>query len=209
MQNKIKLESTPYVKIRKANGLLNIDYTACDIFSIENIAIARSYNTFIGIYAAGPDGKKYYFKNSNSYSSTTATKHHPRAQEIAIYNGYNTVVEVRPETLYKIYNATPETRPELLKQILYESQIKDEIKTAINNNEYIYKNINVFDYIKLVTRKHTPYKNTNFKDVYLYQTNFKYISNINIKYTQHAFNTVKPSTGYRYKYTERWSVIYS
>ena len=59
------LESTPHINLRKANGLINIDYTACDIIGLDqdsSTAAARSYSTIIGVYTRDETGKKIYLE---------------------------------------------------------------------------------------------------------------------------------------------------
>lgn len=171
------LKETPYIKIRKANGLYNIDYTSCDL--IKNPAgtiAARSYNTLIGVYTINSDGQKVYYKNCYGYSTTTSTKHHPRAERLAAYNNYKIVEGINPDTLFNLYFDLSKVN---IKQLEEELKNRREIEAAIINKDYH----KLYQYqrpgiIRPEAPESTNYKNGNRLVKQEYKTRFKYIQNI-------------------------------
>ena len=173
------LKSTPYIKLRKANGLLNIDYTKCDIIFNDNIAAARSYNTIIGVYTRDSTGTKIYLETSGSYSTTTATKHKPRAASIAAYNNYHIVTDIKPEVLKIVYYSK---NPEIVDNILKESQQRQELLNELKNNvndSLLKTHLKVNGTIKADrTPEHKQYKNGNSQTKYYYRSNFQYCQQV-------------------------------
>jgi len=213
------LKETPYIKIRNRNGLKYIDYTACDIIGLRpesNQAAARSYNTIIGVYTRDSTGRKYYFQTSGSYSTTTATKHKPRAAGIAAYNNYIIVDDVHPKILNDLYFYNKYN----VDEIIQEAKIRTEIINTIRSNpdtSIFFKNKKCYDYITFNNRTGKDYQNGNRQEVTIYKTNFKYLYNFQIKETRHAFQhklkqyagrtgTKGPATYTTYKY--RSVIIY-
>lgn len=205
------LEETPYIKLRKANGLINIDYTACDIIGLKedsSTAAARSYSTIIGIYTSGPDGKKIYLETSGAYSTTTATKHKPRAAAIASYNGYKIIPGINPQALRDLY-FYPNNAP-AIKDILEEVKQHQEILQALKGHETRLNVILDYKVKGIITAAREPetihYKNGNTDHIYSYRTNFKYISNIQYQERRKAILTIidKGTKGKfkTYKYSE-------
>ena len=173
----MNLRSTPHIKIRRANGLNNIDYTTCDIIGLNDEsekAAARSYNTIIGVYARDSTGKKIYLETGGVYSTTTQGKHKPRARRIAEYNNFKVVSEILPEILHKLYFYNKYN----IDAITSEAKERQEILKALYNNEDTapailhakYKNI--IECYKPVEK--TQYKNGNLKNKYYCKVTFKY-----------------------------------
>lgn len=177
------LKETPSIKIRKSNGLYVIDYTSCDL--IKNPAgtiAARSYNTIIGIYTTNSDGQKVYYKNCYSYSTTTATKHHPRAERLAAYNNYKIVEGVKPDALFNLYFDPSKVN---IKELEQELKNRQEIEdAAYNNNFYLLYQHQKKDNIRPEPPESIQYKNGNRLTTHEYRTTFKYIQNIS--YTEYT-----------------------
>lgn len=195
----MQLESTPYVTLRKANGLINIDYTACDIIGLSNnngTAAARSYNTIIGVYTKTSSGKKVYLKNAYSYSQTTAGKHHPRAAAIAEYNGYAVIQEVKPDVLHDLYCYNKYAVDEIIKEAETRNAILQELHNNDNNGTAI-KAAKLNGTIKAYKNPEShQYKNGNNLTKYYYRTNFKYVSNVYYELNNKAIKTtVQTRTG--------------
>lgn len=185
----MNLKETPYIKLRKANGLTWIDYTQCDILTLEddrNTSAARSYNTIIGIYTDTINGEKVYLETSGVYSTTTAAKHKPRAAAIAAYNNYRIIPEVKPEILHDIYFYEKYS----IEAILKEYQERQEISAAIetrNPDHYTILDARTKGQIKPAgLPKTTNYKNGNRLVKYYYKTNFQYFQNIYYQVNQKA-----------------------
>lgn len=207
------LESTPYIKLRKSRGLINIDFTQCDIIGLNensSTAAARSYNTIIGVYTRTSSGQKVYLETSGVYSQTTAAKHKPRAARLAEYNGYNIIKDIKPEILHDIYFYNKYNIDEILK----ESQQRRELLEELKNNQETGRQLLALSKAGVIKARKLPetkqYKNGNRLVKYYYKTNFKYCSNIYwevnqkaIKYTRPAFNGPRgprpPATGRKYK----------
>ena len=188
----MELNETPYIKIKR-NG--QIDNTAATIAELNNnIQIVYSYNTIIGAFIQYYD-KRIYLKDSCSYSTTTAGKHHPRAAAIANHNHFK-IIEVKHKTIIKAIN-----NPEILKGIFQEVEIKNQILKALYENNHFFKNLKCYDYIEARRKEHKEFKNSNFKNIYYKKTTFKYLPQIYYKVTHHAKNQLKPSKGYFYKYS--------
>lgn len=191
------LESTPHVTIRKANGLYNIDYTACDILNAAapGPAAARSYNTIIGVYTHDSSGSKVYLETGASYSQTTASKHKPRAAAIASYNGFQIIPEIKPSVLFDLYHYNKIPVDEIIKEAEERRQLLQELH---NNNDTgtTIKDLKVKGIIKAAKEpESTPYKNGNHLEKYHYKTDFKYVYNVyyevnvkTTKYTRPSFN---------------------
>lgn len=215
------LSETPHIKLRKANGLINIDYTACDIIGLQDgssTAAARSYNTIIGVYARGPDGKKIYLQNGYSYSTTTATKHHPRAAALASHNGYKIIPDIKPEPLHKLaynYSNRPDLQ-EILKEVKARDEILKELQDARTKNRPVFfKNKNLYKYVE--TRRppeSVTYKNGNRETVHHYKTSFNYLIDIYYHVRRHDYRQTraafygpkghKPAATY---YTNKYKVV--
>lgn len=202
------LSETPHIKLRKANGLLNIDYTAADIiFNNKEDAAARSYNTLIGIYTKDETGRKYYLETAGVYSTTTAAKHKPRARRLASYNNYEIITDIRPEYIHdfnKFYDGTYN-----ITEILQEQQERKDILKALYENE---NNAAAIIHAKTtgkIKARKAPegkqFKNGNYLTKYFYVTNFKYFSNIyyelNLKAVKKQVQTrTGPAVTNQYKY---------
>ena len=178
------INETPYINLRNnAHGTRTIDYTQADI--IEGIkphdAAARSYNTIIGVYTRTNDGQKVYLETSGIYSTTTATKHKPRAARLASYNGYEIVTGIKPETLHNLYFYDKYDVSEILQEAKLKNEILETLKSGHDNGPIIHGQV-----IGVInsngTPKTTDYKNGNRDVKYFYKTNFKHVTNI--KYEQ-------------------------
>lgn len=187
------LKETPHIKLRKANGLINIDYTACDILGLQDdssTAAARSYNTIIGVYTRDSSGRKVYLETGYAYSTTTATKHKPRALSLAIYNDYKIVTGVHPEVLKNLY-FYPAAAP-AVDEIIKEVDLKTEIIKELRGLKT--KQINPVLHARtkglIKTRKKPEsknFKNGNKETIYYYRTAFNYIVNIYYHKRVHVF----------------------
>ena len=192
------LEETPYIKLRYARGLLNIDYTSCDIIFNENHAGARSYNTIIGVYAI-INGKKYYFETSGVYSQTTAGKHKPRARDIAIYNGFEVIENIKPDILFDLYfksiNINALFKELQQKEDLIKYLKLQDYKTCHQiNSQAAWDGLRIYDLRQLIknsetNKKETIYKNGNTKTVKQYRTKFNYLSDLYYKITSRSKKT--------------------
>lgn len=193
----MKLESTPHIRLRRANGLINIDYTACDIIGLDQDsgkAAARSYNTIIGVYTRSSNGK-IYLENSCSYSQTTAGKHKPRAAALAIHNGYKVISWIKPEVLKEVFFTNIN-----VDEIVKEAETRKLLLKELHDNEYngkLLKHLKVTGAIKAQKApESTTYKNGNQLTKYYYSTNFKYVSNITYELNNKAVKvTVKTRNG--------------
>ncbi|MBQ9011389.1 MAG: hypothetical protein IJ093_01940 [Bacilli bacterium] len=185
----MNLESTPYITIRRANGLNYIDYTQCDILGLNDdssTAAARSYNTIIGVFTRDSTGEKIYLETSGVYSTTTTSKHKPRAAAIATYNNYKIVPEVRPDVLHDLYFYNKYAADEIIKEAQERAAILEELKNQDINGASI-KHAKYTGTIKASRNPETTtYKNGNQLVKYYYQTNFKYCSNIYYEVNQKA-----------------------
>lgn len=195
----MQLESTPYVTLRKAKGLINIDYTACDIIGLSNnngTAAARSYNTIIGVYTRDSTGNKVYLETSGVYSTTTCGKHKPRAAAIATYNRYQIVPEVRPDILHDLYYYSKYSVDDIIKEFQEREAILEELKNN-NYNGTAIKTAKLNGTIKAAREPETTqYKNGNNLTKYYYRTNFKYVSNVYYELNNKAIKTtVQTRTG--------------
>ena len=202
------LNDTPYIRLRNNKGLTKIDYTACDIIGLEDgssTAAARSYSTIIGVYTRS--GEKVYLKNAEKYSVTTAGKHHPRAEAIAIYNGYHVINNVRPDVLYNVY-FHPSTAP-AVDEIINEAEERRQIIKELRANDpegAAIIHAKVTGTIKTKKVETHQYKNGNNLDKYYCTTNFKFVSNItyevNIKSTPYRVRT-RTGTATTHKYNSQ------
>ena len=205
------LESTPYITIRNRNGLKTIDYTSADILGLgePGPAAARSYNTIIGIYTTDDDGRKVYLETSGVYSTTTAAKHKPRAASLAIDNGFKVVTGIRPDVLHDLYFYAGENQALIIREILQEVETRRQLLGQLRNNinsSFLITDLLVSD--KITSRRppeSKQYKNGNRLVKYYYQTNFKYIANIQYEVNQKSIPyTVQTRTGTartnKYKY---------
>lgn len=196
------LNETPHIKLRKANGLINIDYTACDIIGLSDDdsrpAAARSYSTIIGVYTRTSDDTKIYLETSGVYSTTTAAKHKPRAAAIAAYNNFKIIEGINPDVLHNLY-FYPSTAP-AVEEIIKESEERKQILQALYNNDYNNAVILHAKYSGRISAAREPqskqYKNGNYQTKYYYKTNFKYIANIQYELNVKAIKyTVQTRTG--------------
>lgn len=171
------LESTPYIKLRRANGLINIDYTSCDIIGLRNEssqAAARSYNTIIGVYTRDSTGNKIYLETAGSYSTTTATKHKPRARSLAAYNNYEIIPDIKPEVLHNQYFNNKYYIDEILKESQQRQQLIKQLKDGITTS-FLITDLKTKGIIKAARNPETRnYKNGNSETKYYYIVNFKY-----------------------------------
>ena len=191
----LSLRETPHIRIRKANGLYNIDYTAADIIPGNSInsnhhAAARSYNTIIGVYTEDSTGQKIYLNTAGVYSTTTATKHKPRAAAIASYNNYKIIDNIKPEILHDLFFYNKYNVDDILK----EYQERREILKELQDGNHSTGKILDAKYKSIITAARKPadpitYKNGNSKQIYYYKTNFKYFSNIYYKVTVRTTKT--------------------
>ena len=184
------LNETPYIKLRRTrSGLIYVDYTQLDILGLQDdssTAAARSYNTIIGVYTRTGSGKKIYLETSGSYSTTTATKHKPRAAAIAIYNNFQVIPEVKPEILHNLYFYNKYNVDEILKEYQERQKIAAAIETRNPDHPGII-DAQVKGLIKAAgLPTATNYKNGNRLVKYYYRTNFKYFSNIYYQVNQKA-----------------------
>lgn len=194
------LNETPHISLRKANGLINIDYSACDIIFNErnDTAAARSYNTVIGIYTKDNNNNKIYLETAGSYSQTTAGKHKPRARRLAEYNNYKIIPEIKPAIIesvsdfyYKNLNVD---------EIIKESQERRQILTALYNNEENAAAIKAAKLNGICKARRQPestsYKNGNYLTKYFYIVEFKYLSSIYYELNSKAIKTqIETRTG--------------
>ena len=191
------LSETPHIKIRKAKGLYNVDYTACDILNQNQPgpAAARSYNTIIGVYTHDSTGCKVYLETGAAYSQTTASKHKPRAAAIAEYNGFQIIPEIKPDVLRQVY--LYENIP--VDEIIKEAETRDQLLEDLHNNDNNSTTILKLKRAGIIKANRNPqshqYKNGNHLEKYFYRTNFKYVYNVyyelNVKttrYTRPQFN---------------------
>lgn len=172
---------------------------------VENDAgvIGISYSTSV---LFKPAGYSVLFVSSTYYSVTTA-KH---KAILARYISHARSVDINAGALIDLINQ--DLDPEV---VLQEVQQKAAIIAAIEENQesgVFFSDKNLYNYVEKGTRKRTNYKNGNFQDVQLYRTNFKYVPNLDIKQTRHAFKerlttgnskpgkASKGATYYRYKY---------
>ena len=205
------LSETPHIRIRRANGLYNIDYTACDIIGLNqdsSTAAARSYNTIIGVYTRTSSGSRVYLETGAAYSQTTASKHKPRAAAIASYNGFQIIPEIKPDVLREVYFYGKTPVDEIIKEAETRQQLLQELHNNDNNGPTI-KDLKVKGIIKAAREPEShQYKNGNHLEKYFYQTKFKYVYNVQYelnqkatKYTRPAFNSPtgpRPeATGYK------------
>ena len=208
------LSETPHISLRNSRGLTYIDYTQCDILNAAapGPAAARSYNTIIGVYTRSSNGKKVYLETGANYSQTTASKHKPRAAAIAIYNGFQIIPEIKPDTLREVYfnNKIP------VDEIIKESETRRQLFQELHNNDNNGRTIKDLKYKGILKASREPeshqYKNGNHLEKYHYKTDFKYVYNIyyevnqkSTKYTRPAFNGPTgprpPATGYKVQNT--------
>lgn len=194
------LESTPYIKLRKARGLINIDYTACDIIGLETEgpAAARSYNTIIGVYTRSGTGEKIYLETAGSYSTTTAAKHKPRAARLAAHNGYKIITDIKPQVLHDIYFYNKYNVDEILK----ESQIHAAAIAAIKTGNSPETVRDIKPYLKTAyKRTRKDFKNGNHQTRSWYKLQFKYHAPIYYHINTHVFKETRPAyygrTGYK------------
>ena len=190
------LRSTPHIKLRKANGLINIDYTACDILfnEKEGTAAARSYNTIIGVYCQDKNNNKIYLETAGSYSQTTATKHKPRAAALAAYNNYKIIENVRPETLHNLYYYADYNLYLLVEEILKESQQRNAIIKELQNNDETGRQILAAKKAGTIKARKKPeskdYKNGNRQTKYYYVVKFKYLAPVYYELNQKAIKRI-------------------
>lgn len=190
------LKETPHIKLRNSKGHVYIDYTACDI--LENpagVIAARSYSTIIGIYTSSSSGQKVYYKNCYGYSTTTSTKHHPRAERLAAYNGYQIQEGINPKTLHNLYfNPAQVNIKELEEELKNRREIED---AAYNNNFYLLYQHQKKDNIRPEPPESIQYKNGNRLVRQEYKTRFKYIQNIS--FTEYSKTGPKTIEGGYYR----------
>lgn len=206
------LNETPHISLRKnTNGNYQIDFCSAEIltpFKGTETAAARSYSTIIGIYTRDESGKKIYLETSGVYSTTTATKHKPRAAAIASHNGYKIISNINPQVLRDLY-FYPDNAP-AIKDILEEVKQHREILQALKGHESRLNVILDYKVKGIITAAKEPetihYKNGNTDHIYSYKTNFKYISNIQYQERRKAIKTIidKGTKGKfkTYKYSE-------
>lgn len=191
----MNLKSTPHIILRKRNGLLNIDYTACDIISNQDQAAARSYNTIIGVYARDSSGTKYYLETSGVYSTTTAAKHKPRAARLADYNGFRIIENIKPDVLFNQYFYKKYS----IDDIIQEAKERQAILQALRDNDTNARSIKAAKLNGTIHARKNPephqFKNGNLKTKYYYIAEFKYCSSIfyevNIKHERKTIETRK------------------
>lgn len=179
------IKETAHIKLRKANGLINIDYTACDIIFNEknDTAAARSYNTIIGIFTHDNSSNKIYLETAGVYSTTTATKHKPRAARIADYNGYTIIEGIKPAIIEQVrdFYYCPLTEEDV-DEIKKEAKQRQEILKALYSNNETAAAIKSGKYSGTIKARKAPaghqFKNGNYLTKYFYKTNFKYLQNI-------------------------------
>ena len=137
-----------------------------------------SYNTPI-VYSTG--GVSFY--TSSWYSVTTA---HHKSEFLRFFNNARSV-EVNQAALIDL---NQDLEPAA---VIKEDELKTGIINAVEEGTWIYKNKEAAPYLELVKESKTQYKNGNFQEVRTYKTNFKYVSSLQVKQTQHAFRTKRPA----------------
>lgn len=175
------LKETPHIKLRKANGLINIDFTSCDIIGLRDEssqAAARSYNTIIGVYTRDSTDNKIYLETSGVYSTTTAGKHKPRARSLAAYNNYKIILDIKPEILHEQYFNNKYCIDEILTEAKQRQELIKQLKDGITTS-FLITDLKVNGVIK-AARNPEPhqYKNGNHQTKYYYKVSFKYCAPI-------------------------------
>ena len=190
------IKETPHIKINEKTG--QIDYTSARIIYFKNNAYVFSYNTVIGIYTQYT-GKPLYLETAAAHSSTTSTKHKPRARRLAEYNSYKIIPDIKPEILHDLYlNSIKYDIAEIVK----ESQIYTAAIAAIKTGNEPETVRDIKPYLKpqyKQTKK--DFKNGNQQIRSWYKLEFKYHAPIYYHINTHVFKETRPAyygrTGYK------------